>query len=223
MTPPGSAPSEVAGVVLAGGLARRLGGGDKGLLELGGRPILDRVLERLRPQVRMTALNANGDASRFARWNLPVTPDVLPGNPGPLVGVLTALDWTFANIPGLRWTATVPTDTPFLPRDLVARLLGAVEARGADMACAASGGRRHPVIGLWPVDLRNDLRHAVIEEGIRKVDGWTGRYEVAHAVFETDPVDPFFNVNDAGDVAEAGRLASGPRNHGRSGPGDRAP
>ncbi len=215
--------AEAVGVVLAGGLARRMGGGDKGLLELDGRPILDRVLERLRPQVRMTALNANGDASRFERWNLPVAPDVLPGNPGPLVGVLTGLDWAFANVPGLRWAATVPTDAPFLPRDLVARLLEAVEAGGADMACAASGGRRHPVIGLWPVALRNELRHAVIEEGVRKVDVWTGRYEVADVVFESDPVDPFFNANDADDLAEAARLASDPRIHARPGPRDRAP
>ncbi len=199
-----------AGIVLAGGLARRMGGGDKGLLELAGRPILDHVVERLKPQVRAIALNANGDPARFARWDLPVAADVLPGNPGPLVGVLTGMDWTVANLPGLDWIVTVPTDAPFLPRDLVARLLAAVEAEGADMACATSGGRRHPVVGLWPVALRTDLRKAMLFEEMRKVDAWTGRHKVADVDFATDPVDPFFNANAPEDMAEAERaLAAG--------------
>ena len=132
----------VVGVVLAGGLARRMGGGDKGLLELAGRPTLDHVLERLRPQVRLCVLNANGDPGRFARWGLPVAADVLPDNPGPLVGVLTGMDWTVANLPGLEWIVTVPTDAPFLPRDLAARLLAAVQQEVAEMACATSGNAR---------------------------------------------------------------------------------
>jgi len=199
-----------AGIVLAGGLARRMGGGDKGLLELAGRPILDHVVERLHPQVRAIALNANGDPARFARWGLPVAADVLPGNPGPLVGVLTGMDWTVANLPGLDWIVTVPTDAPFLPRDLVARMLAAVEAEGADMACATSGGRRHPVVGLWPVALRTDLRKAMLFEEMRKVDAWTGRHKVADVDFATDPVDPFFNANRPEDMAEAERaLAAG--------------
>ncbi len=200
----------IAGTVLAGGLARRMGGGDKGMLELGGRSILDHVLERLRPQVRLVAINANGDTSRFDRWGLPVAPDMLPGNPGPLAGILAGLDWTFANVPGLSWVVTVPTDTPFLPRDLVARLLDAVKATGADMACAVSAGRRHPVIGLWPLRLRNELRQALIREGVRKVDVWTGRYRVAEAQFDAAGVDPFFNVNHADDLAAAhGMLEAG--------------
>ena len=194
-----------AGIVLAGGLARRMGGGDKGLLELAGRPILDHVLERLRPQVRTIALNANGDPARFARWGLPVAADVLPDNPGPLVGVLTGMDWTVANLPGLEWIVTVPTDAPFLPRDLMARMLAAVEAEGADMACATSGGQRHPVVGLWPVALRTDLRHAMLFEEMRKVDAWTGRHKVADVDFATDPVDPFFNANAPEDLEEAER------------------
>jgi molybdenum cofactor guanylyltransferase len=199
-----------AGIVLAGGLARRMGGGDKGLLELAGRPILDHVLERLRPQVRTIALNANGDPARFARWGLPVAADVLPDNPGPLVGVLTGMDWTVANLPGLEWIVTVPTDAPFLPRDLMARMLAAVEAEGADMACATSGGQRHPVVGLWPVALRTDLRHAMLFEEMRKVDAWTGRHKVADVDFATDPVDPFFNANAPEDLEEAERaLAAG--------------
>ncbi len=194
---------DVAGTVLAGGLARRMGGGDKGMLELGGRCILDRVLDCLRPQVRMVALNANGDVSRFDPWGLPVAPDMLPGNLGPLAGVLAGLDWTFANVPGLKWVVTVPTDTPFLPPDLVDRLLSAVTVSGADMACAVSAGQRHPVVGLWPIRLRNDLRQALIKEGVRKVDVWTGRYRVAEAEFDAVPVDPFFNVNHADDLAAA--------------------
>ena len=200
--------SGVVGVVLAGGLARRMGGGDKGLLPLAGRPILDHVIRRLRPQVRLLALNANGDRTRFARWKLPVAPDVLPGHPGPLVGILTGLDWAFANVPGLAWVATAPTDAPFLPKDLVARFLAAVEEKGADMACAASAGRRHPVAGLWPVKLRNALRRALIVEGLRKVDDWTCRYRLACIDFASEPVDPFFNANDGDDLAAAERLAA---------------
>jgi len=200
----------VVGVVLAGGLARRMGGGDKGLLELGGRPILDHVVERLKPQVRLSVINANGDPARFARWGLPVAADVLDDNPGPLAGVLTGMDWTVANLPGLQWIVTVPTDAPFLPRDLVARMLAAVAAEGAEMACATSGGQRHPVIGLWPVALRTDLRKAMIFEDIRKVDRWTGRHKVADVDFATDPVDPFFNANRPEDLEEAERaMAAG--------------
>lgn len=200
----------VVGVVLAGGLARRMGGGDKGLLELAGRPILDHVLDRLKPQVRLCVLNANGDAGRFAPWGLPVAADVLPGNAGPLVGVLTGMDWTMANLPGVEWIVTAPTDAPFLPRDLVARMMAAVREEGAEMACATSGGQRHPVIGLWPVSLRTDLRHAVIFEEVRKVDVWTGRHKVADVDFAVEPVDPFFNANRPEDLDEAEKaLAAG--------------
>lgn len=200
----------VVGVVLAGGLARRMGGGDKGLLELADRPVLDHVLERLRPQVRLVVLNANGDPARFARWALPVAADVVPGNPGPLAGVLTGMDWTVANLPGLEWIVTAPTDAPFLPRDLVERMLAAVEEQGADMACVTSGGRRHPVIGLWPVALRTELRQALIGEDIRKVDAWTARHKVADVAFESEPIDPFFNVNRPEDLEEAEQaLAAG--------------
>ena len=209
MTQPEEITTNASGVVLAGGLARRMGGGDKGLLELDGKPILDHVLERLRPQVRLLVLNANGDPERFSRWPYTVAADVLPGNPGPLVGVLTGMDWTFANVPGLEWVVSVPTDAPFLPHDLVARMMAAVEEEGADMACATSGGQRHPVVGLWPVSLRNELRHALIDEGVRKVDVWTGRYKVADVDFATDPVDPFFNANDEDDLAKAKALISG--------------
>jgi molybdopterin-guanine dinucleotide biosynthesis protein A len=196
----------VVGVLLAGGLSRRMGGGDKTLREIGGRPLLDRVVERLRPQVAAMVVNANGDPGRFARWGLPVAADVVPGFAGPLAGVLTGLDWAATHVPGAAWVASVATDAPFLPRDLVARLADAVGREGADMACAASGGRHHPVFGLWPVRLREDLRHAMVEEGVRKVDAWTARYRLAVAEWPARPADPFFNANRPDDLAEAGRL-----------------
>ena len=127
-------------------------------------------------------------------------------NPGPLVGILTGLDWVVANLPGLEWIVSVPTDAPFLPHDLVARMLAAVEEQGSDMACAVSNGQRHPVVGLWSVAHRMELRYALIEEGVRKVDAWTGRYKVADVEFSTDPVDPFFNANRLEDLERAEAL-----------------
>jgi molybdopterin-guanine dinucleotide biosynthesis protein A len=198
--------AEAAGLLLAGGLARRMGGGDKGLKPLGGRPILAHILERVRPQLGPMAINANGDPARFAEFGLPVVPDALAGNPGPLAGVLTGMEWARAHAPQCAYVVTVPTDAPFLPRDLVPRLFEAMETAGADMACAASGGRTHPVVGLWPVALAEDLRRAMTVEEIRKVDRWTGRHRLATAAFETDPADPFFNVNSPDDLAEAEAL-----------------
>ncbi len=196
----------VAGVVLAGGLSRRMGGGDKALLALGGRTILDHVISRARPQVAHLALNANGDAARFAAFGLPVIADVVEGHKGPLAGVLTGLEWAVSEHPECAWVASFASDAPFLSDDLVARLLAAIEKDGADMACAASAGRHHPVFGLWPVALAGDLRHAVIDEEIRKVDVWTARYHLAVADFESEPFDPFFNTNRPEDLAEAEAL-----------------
>lgn len=196
----------IAGVLLAGGLSRRMGGGDKSLRTLGGRTILDRIVAVVRPQVGALVLNANGDPARFAAFGLPVAADVVDGYAGPLAGVLTGLDWARANAPGARWVASFATDAPFLPGDLVARLVQAVEREGADLACARSGGQDHPVFGLWPVRLAEDLRRAMVEEGIRKVDAWTGRHRLAVAEFATEPVDPFFNTNRPEDLAEAERL-----------------
>lgn len=197
---------DVIGVVLAGGLSRRMGGDDKALLRLGGRTILAHVIGRIRPQVDSLVLNANGDPDRFSEFGLPVTADTVAGHAGPLAGVLAGLEWVAANAPACSWVATVPTDAPFLPEDLVARLLAAAAGAGADMACAGSAGRAHPVCGLWPVRLRGDLRRAMVEEGIRKVDIWTARYRLARADFSADPLDPFFNANTPGDLAEAERL-----------------
>lgn len=198
----------VVGVILAGGLARRMGGGDKGLIRLGGRLILDHVLERLKPQVSSIVINANGDPARFGSYGVPVIPDSVEGFAGPLAGVLAGLEWAAAERPGAPWIITAATDTPFFPRELVQQLLIACERTRSDMACAASAGRHHPVFGLWPVALAADLRRAMTAEAVRKVDVWTARHRLAVAEFKATPYDPFFNVNRPEDVAEAERIAA---------------
>ncbi|HZB93630.1 MAG TPA: molybdenum cofactor guanylyltransferase MobA [Stellaceae bacterium] len=199
----------IAGVVLAGGLSRRMGGGDKCLRRLAGRPILAHIIARTRPQVAALALNANGDPARFAEFGLPVVADSIEDFAGPLAGVLAGLDWAAAALPAASHVASFAGDAPFLPLDLVARLAAAVAA-GADLAAAASGGQAHPVFGLWPVAVREALRRALVEERLRKVDQWTGRYRLATVEFSTAPVDPFFNANRPEDLAEAERLAALP-------------
>ncbi len=196
------------GLVLAGGLARRMGGGDKAMLEIGGATILDRVLDRLRPQCTGIVLNANGDPARFAATKLPVVADDVPGFAGPLAGILAGLDWAAAHRPDAAWIASVPGDCPFLPRDLVAGLHRARIAAGLPLACAKSGDWRHPVVGLWPVELRHDLRRALVEEGLRKIEVWTARHGVALAEWPAAPVDPFFNVNTPEDATAAARIAA---------------
>src|SRR5215475_8491777 len=146
------------GLVLAGGLARRMGGGDKAMLRIGGATILERVLDRMTPQCNRIILNANGDPARFGFTGLPVIADEVPDFAGPLAGVLAGLDWAAAHAPGTEWVASVPGDCPFLPRDLVARLHAARSAADKPLACARSGAWRQPVVGLWPVALRDDLR-----------------------------------------------------------------
>lgn len=196
------------GVLLAGGLARRMGGGDKPMRTIGGRTILDRVIARLSPQCDGLILNANGDPARFASFRLPVIADDVPGFPGPLAGILAALDWTAANRPDLEWVLSAAGDCPFLPRDLVARLHEARARENAQLAVAASGDQTHPVIGLWRVSLRNELRHALVVEDIRRIDRWTARYRLATVTWPTESLDPFFNANTVEDIAEAERLAA---------------
>lgn len=198
----------VVGVVLAGGQARRMGGGDKCLLPVAGQPILAHILERLKPQVGATAINANGDPARFEAFGLPVLPDLLEGYQGPLAGVLTGLAWVLETRPEARWMVTVPGDGPLVPRDLVSRFLAEASREGADLACAASGGRSHPVIGLWPTSLFEDLRKAVVEEELRKVDRWTGRHHLVEVAWPIDTYDPFFNANKPEDLAAAEAILS---------------
>ncbi|WP_299621851.1 molybdenum cofactor guanylyltransferase MobA [Pelagibius sp.] len=202
---------EVAGVLLAGGLSRRMGGGDKCLRDLGGRPILARIVERAAPQVGALVLNANGDPTRFDGFGLPVAADVVEGYAGPLAGILTGLDWAAENAPAAQWLASFACDAPFLPEDLVARMMTMVAAEDADLACAVTHGRTHPVFGLWRLDLRGDLRRAMLEEEMRKVDRWTARHRLVEVDFpdlETPagPLDPFFNTNRPEDLEEAARF-----------------
>jgi molybdopterin-guanine dinucleotide biosynthesis protein A len=196
------------GLILAGGLARRMGGGDKPRTAIGGTTILSRVLERMRAQCARLVLNANGDPSRFADTGLPVITDNVPGFAGPLAGVLAGLDWAAANAPEFDYVVSVPGDCPFLPRDLVVRLHRARREQGMPLACARSGEWRHPVVAMWPVGLRTDLRAALTQEGLRKIEVWTARHGVALANWPTEPVDPFFNVNTPEDAAAAERLAA---------------
>jgi molybdopterin-guanine dinucleotide biosynthesis protein A len=196
-------------LVLAGGRATRMGGGDKALLPFGGATLLDEVLGRIAAQGSRMLLSANGDPARFARFGLPVLADPLPDHPGPLAGVLAGLEWLREHAPAATELVTVPTDTPFLPHDLVARLAAARGREDADLACAASGGRLHPVIGLWPVRLAVALRAALAEEGLRRVGEFAARFRRVSVAYETDPVDPFVNVNTPSELAEAERIWRG--------------
>jgi molybdopterin-guanine dinucleotide biosynthesis protein A len=198
--------SVIPAILLAGGRATRLGGGDKCLRELGGRPLLDRVMDVLRPQTGKLVLNANGDPARFAAFGLPVVADDLPDHPGPLAGILAGLDWVAAHHAESPFALSVSTDCPFLPADLVTRFAAAQAAGDADIVLAESLGRLHPVIGLWRVALRADLRHALTQEGIRKVERFCDRHRTVGVNFAADRCDPFFNVNTETDLAAAERL-----------------
>ncbi len=195
----------ITGVLLAGGLGCRMGGGDKPLKSLGGRPILDLVIERARPQVETLVLNINGDAGRFAAYGLPIAADVIDGYAGPLAGILTGMEWSRSQVPDARWMVSFATDAPFFPRDMVARLIGETEKTGAEMACARSNERTHPVFALWPIRLADELRRAMMDEDMRKIDRWTERYTIVHVDFKCpEPeIDPFFNINRPEDLTEA--------------------
>lgn len=189
----------IVGVLLAGGLSRRMGGGDKGLLELGDKPMMEHALERLAPQVSRVIINANGAPDRFEAFGLPVVPDTMAGAQGPLAGVLAGLKWTTENVQDASHIVSVSSDAPFLPRDLVARLKAGIAETGHQIALAASGGHRHPVIGLWPVALSDDLE-SQLDQGVRKVVAWTSQHGFATVDFPFvdrggETVDPFFNAN----------------------------
>jgi molybdopterin-guanine dinucleotide biosynthesis protein A len=198
------------GLVLAGGLARRMGGGDKALIKIGRSTILDRVLATLSGQCVDIIINANGDPKRFEDTGCIVVPDNVPGFAGPLAGILAGLDWLAAQNNGIEWMVSVPGDCPFLPDDLVERLHEARRKMGAGvpLACARSGEWRHPVVGLWPVALRGDLRKALVDEDLRKIEVWTARHGIAIADWPTEPIDPFFNVNTPEDAKRAEQVAA---------------
>ncbi|HKN27111.1 MAG TPA: molybdenum cofactor guanylyltransferase MobA [Roseiarcus sp.] len=194
------------GLVLNGGLARRIGGADKGLLPLAGRPMIARAIERLRPQCGALAISANGGVARFAGFGLPVLADDPPDFAGPLAGVLAGLEHCGRAALPISHVATLPADAPFAPMDFVAKLHEARRASAAMIAVAASGGRRHHVAALWPVALAQPLRRALEHEGMRKVEDFAARFSVAAAEWPVEPVDPFFNVNTADDLARAEAL-----------------
>lgn len=181
-----------------------MGGGDKGLALLAGRPILAHVVERLAPQVGRLALNANGDPQRFAAFGLPVIPDGLPGHAGPLAGILAGLEWAAAI--GADAIVTAAADTPFFPPDLVRRLRAAADAAGTDIAVAAGADGPHPTFGLWPTAGRAALQ-AALAEGVRRVRDWAETNRAATAVFPD--ANAFFNVNTPADLVRAEAIAAG--------------
>lgn len=199
----------ILGVLLAGGQSRRMGGGDKCLQLLGGKSLLSHAIARARPQATALILNANGDAMRFAGYDVPIVADSIGGFAGPLAGILTALEYASKRHRDCSHVASFATDAPFFPADLVARLIAAAESQAAPLACASSGGRTHPVFGLWPLSLADDLRHAMTQQDIRKVDIWTARHGIATADYPALPFDPFFNINRPEDLAEAERMLAG--------------
>jgi len=193
------------GVILAGGLATRMGGGDKGVLQLGTSTLLSHVIDRLTPQVNSIALNVNGDGSRFAHLGFPVIADSIDGFAGPLAGVLAGLDWAAEQ--GVNSIVTAAADTPFFPSDLAARLHREAGGMAHPLVIAATpdpkrGTSRHPTFGLWPVALREDLRTALLG-GVRKVVQWTDSHDGRLAMFPVDQLDPFFNINTPEDLAQA--------------------
>jgi molybdopterin-guanine dinucleotide biosynthesis protein A len=195
------------GIILAGGQARRMGGVDKPLIAVGGAPILEHLVRRLAPQCVRLALNANGDPQRFADFHLPIVPDGVEGFAGPLAGVLAGLDYAAAHLPDVTLVLSVPADTPFVPLDLAARLASARAAAGAEIAVASSGERVHHAVALWPVALRETLRHALVKEDVRRVSGFIEGRASKTVEWSVTPYDPFFNVNRPEDIEQAERLA----------------
>ena len=204
-------PPPTFGLVLAGGQARRMGGGDKARIKIGKSTIIDRVLATLSGQCVDIIINANGDPARFADTGCVVVADSVPDFAGPLAGILAGLDYLAAQDNGIEWLLSVPGDCPFLPDDMVERLHEARRKMGAGvpLACARSGEWRHPVVGLWPLALREDLRKALFDEGLHKIEIWTARHGIAIADWPDRPVDPFFNVNTPEDAAKAEKIAAG--------------
>lgn len=203
MTESNTSKSPIVGVVMAGGLSRRMGGGDKFDIKLNGKSLLDRVVERALPQVDRLIINANSEPGRFNHLQLPVIPDSVPGYAGPLAGILSGLEWAKAHEPECRFVASFACDTPFFPLDLVYRLYTEMVDDRADIACAESGGRLHPVFGLWPVRLCEALRTALVEEQLRKMGVWLQRYRCVEVNYSHEPFDPFFNINRPEDLVLA--------------------
>ncbi len=196
----------VCGVVLAGGMSRRMGGQDKSLMRLSGKTLIERVIETARPQVASLSVNTNLDPEAYRFLGLPILSDSVSGHLGPLVGVLTGMDWARANHPDCDWLVTLPCDAPFIPSNLVSRFQEEIRVNEANLACAESGDRLHPVIGLWSVSLYKSLKKAIIEDGIRKVDQWTATHRLVSVEWAAKPFDPFFNINSPQDLEFAEKV-----------------
>jgi molybdenum cofactor guanylyltransferase len=201
--------SKISGVVLAGGLSSRMGGDDKTLLTLAHKPILQHVIERLAPQVDDLIISANGNAQRFDAFKLPVVADTVADHMGPLAGILAGLEWTIKHHPHTPWMMSVSGDTPFLPLDVVAQLLNATQKTKSLLSVVRTQGFCHPTIGLWNTQLAESLRHALVEEALRKVSRFTERYPLSIVDFDHTPIDPFFNINTPDDLAQAERFLRG--------------
>jgi molybdopterin-guanine dinucleotide biosynthesis protein A len=206
-------PPPTLGVILAGGLSRRMGGNDKALLSLAGQPLVEHAAERLMTQCASVILNANIDPSLFARMLLPVVPDSIPDHPGPLAGILAALEWGVIHRPDIAWVVSAPADTPFIPRDLVLKLHEAQQESRTPIACAASDSQPHFAVGLWPISLRHNLRYSLVEKGTRSIKDWMNRHGHAEVSWPVEPFDPFFNINTPEDLRHAETLAHQERVH----------
>ena len=196
-------PHDITGILLAGGLSTRMGGGDKNLLLIGGKSILQHVIERVRPQVSRLLLNANGESTRFQNFGLPVIPDSIQGNLGPLAGILSGMEWSLKNVPECEWLLTLPTDAPFIPLNMVSAFLAQLKKDGSDIVCAVTKERTHPPFALWRISLAAELRSALVLEGLRKIDAWTARFSVSYVNFDDLQHDPFFNINNPKNLQEA--------------------
>tara|TARA_R110002074_G_scaffold228259_2_gene399913 strand:+ start:118960 stop:119592 length:633 start_codon:yes stop_codon:yes gene_type:complete len=195
--------NEVVGVILAGGLARRMNHQDKSLLTLADKPLIDHVIGRFAPQCNTVLINSNKLSDQLQSYGFPVIKDTLEGFPGPLAGILAAMEWSAIHQPGTKWIASIAVDTPFLPKNLVAELLRSVHDDESQLACAYSAERSHPVNALWSMDLMAALRLALEDEGLRKIDTWTARYSLSRTSFNFKTVDPFFNINSHDDLIQA--------------------
>ncbi|ORU93404.1 MAG: molybdenum cofactor guanylyltransferase MobA [Cycloclasticus sp. symbiont of Bathymodiolus heckerae] len=198
--------NEIIAVILSGGLSRRMANQDKALLQLNSKPLFEYVLDNITSQCETVIINSNREDNLFEHYQLPIIKDSLDGFLGPLAGILTAMEWVKENSPQTLWIVSVPVDTPFLPNNLVSQLYQSTQENKSLLACPVSNGRTHPVIGLWSIALIDDLRTALKDEGLRKIDKWTARYNISQQIFNYENIDPFFNINCDDDLVEAEKL-----------------
>ena len=199
--------NSVVGVILAGGQSRRFGGGDKFLNKLNGKLLIEHVIDRVRSQIDHLIINSNSDAHSFENFGLSVVADSIQGYAGPLAGILSGMEWVQKNASRCEWIVTFPSDAPFIPPDCVDKMRSCANKESAEIVCAASGGRTHPVCALWQVELAGDLRKAMEDEEMRKIDLWTARHLISTVEFTDQPFDPFFNINRRQDLERAEQIS----------------